>query len=151
MKKFCFSCCLLLLGTLMCFAQDADPVKWFFSAKKIGDKTYEIHLIATIESGWHIYSQTTPEGGPVQTTINFSKNPLLELQGNLVERGKMEKHFEQLFGVEVHQFSNKVDFVQVVKLKSAAKTTISGSVEFMTCNDEECMPPKKLPFSIALK
>ena len=57
----------------------------------------------------------------------------------------------RLIGVEVYQFSNKVDFVQVVKLKNAVKTTVSGSVEFMTCNDEECMPPKKQPFSIALK
>ena len=46
---------------------------------------------------------------------------------------------------------DKVDFVQVVKLKANAKTNVSGNVEFQTCNDEKCLPPKTVNFSIALK
>jgi thiol:disulfide interchange protein DsbD len=56
-----------------------------------------------------------------------------------------------LFGVDVKQFSNKVDFVQTVKIKGKAKTVLNGSVEFMTCNDHECLPPKTQKFSVALK
>lgn len=141
----------LLSAPFICFAQIEDPVKWTFTTKKLKDGKYEIHLIATIESGWHIYSQTTPDGGPVPTAITFSKNPLLALEGNVKEVGKLEKHFEKLFGVEVHQFSNKVDFVQTVKLKANAKTNLTGAVEFMVCNDEMCMPPKSVPFTVQLK
>src|SRR5207302_11289051 len=103
-----------------------------FSAKKITDKTYEIHLTATIEPGWHVYSQTTPEGGPVKTTIDFTKNPLVTFQADLKEIGKMDEHFEELFGVQVKQFSDKIDFVQKVVLKVNVKTSINGTVEFMT-------------------
>ena len=128
-----------------------NPVKWSFTAKKIADKTYEIHLTARIEDEWHIYSQTTPDGGPVPTSISFFKNPLLVMQGETKEMGKLEKHFEKLFNVEVMQFSDKVDFVQTVNLKTNVKTNIAGKVAFMTCNDEMCLPPKSVPFSISLK
>ena len=40
---------------------------------------------------------------------------------------------------------------QLVKVKDGVKTTVSGTVEFMTCNDKECLPPKTEQFSIPLK
>jgi thiol:disulfide interchange protein DsbD len=140
-----------LLITGLSFAQMKNPVKWSFSSKKIDATTYEVKLTAILESGWHIYSQTTPEGGPVPTTIEFTKNPLLNLQGSAKETGKLEQRHEELFGVDVKQYSNKVDFVQTVKVKANVKTTLNGAVEFMTCNDHECLPPTKQQFSIALK
>ncbi|MCW3118009.1 MAG: hypothetical protein JWM28_2091 [Chitinophagaceae bacterium] len=132
-------------------AQVQDPVKWTFSAKKIADKTYEIHMTAKITDGWHVYSQTTPDGGPVKTSVDFVKNPLVTLQGIIKEIGKMDEHFEELFKVPVKQYSDKVDFIQKVVLKANIKTTLNGSVNFMTCNDQKCMPPASLNFSIALK
>ena len=150
MKKF-FFVFLLSSVTAICFAQVENPVKWNFSAKKINATTYEVHITAKVESGWHIYSQTTPEGGPIPTSIAFTRNPLLSFDGTAKESGKMEQHFEELFGVDVKQFSNKVDFIQVVKLKVNAKTNVSGTIEFMTCNDHECLPPKTEKFSILLK
>lgn len=132
-------------------AQVKDPVKWSFSAKKGNNELFEVHLVATIEKGWHIYSQTTPSGGPIPTAITFSKSPLIVLEGNAKENGKLEQHNEPLFGVDVKQFSDKVDFVQTLKLKANVKTTVNGSVEYMVCNDKECLPPKSVPFSVALK
>jgi len=128
-----------------------NPAKWNFSSKKIDATTYEISMTATLERGWHIYSQTTPEGGPVPTTIEYTKNPLVNLQGTAKETGKLEQRHEELFGVDVKQYSNKVDFVQTVKVKANVKTTLNGAVEFMTCNDHECLPPTKQSFSIPLK
>lgn len=136
--------------TSLAFAQIKDPVKWKFSVKKIDAATFEVHMTATLEPGWHIYSQSTPDGGPIPTSIEFTNNPLLTLQGTAKEVGKLEQKHEPLFGVDVKQFSGKVDFVQTVKIKGKAKTTLNGFVEFMSCNDEECLPPAKEKFSIAL-
>lgn len=141
----------LALMVKISFAQVQDPVKWSFSAKKISAGTYEIHLTATIDKGWHTYSQSTPDGGPIPTSVNFNKNPLLTMDGVVKEVGKLEQHNEPLFGVEVKQFSNKVDFVQSVKIKGNAKTSVTGSVEFMVCNDKQCLPPKTEKFSVSLK
>lgn len=150
MKKL-FGLLLFLFVLQGAIAQIKSPVKWSFTSKKLSDNSYEIHLTATIEKGWHIYSQTTPEGGPVPVTIDFSKNPLLVMETNTKEIGKMEQHNEPLFGVMVNQYSDKVDFVQVVKLKSKVKTVAAGKLEFMACNNRECLPPSTISFSVPLK
>ncbi|MEP6627099.1 MAG: protein-disulfide reductase DsbD domain-containing protein [Ginsengibacter sp.] len=150
MKKI-FTAAFLLLASNMLFAQIQSPVSWTATSKKIGDKTYEIRLVASINPGWHVYSQTTPDGGPVPTTISFTKNPLVIVDGKTKEIGKLEQRHEDLFGVDVKQFSNKIDFVQIVKLKAAVKTSVDVAVEFMVCNDKQCLPPSTKKFTVALK
>jgi thiol:disulfide interchange protein DsbD len=149
MRKLLFM--LMVAMPFMSFAQVQNPVKWSFTANKTADMTYEIHLTATIANGWHIYSQTTPEGGPSATSILFSKNPLLLVSGDVKEVGKLEKHHEPLFGVDVKQFSDKVDFVQIVKVKGNAKTAVKGSLDFMVCDNKQCLPPQTVEFSVSLK
>ncbi|MEP7376001.1 MAG: protein-disulfide reductase DsbD domain-containing protein [Chitinophagaceae bacterium] len=129
----------------------SNPVKWTFEAKKIADKTYEIKYLATIDAPWHIYSQTTPEGGPIATKITVSKNPLLTLDGIAKENGKLITKYEDVFGINVIYFDNKVEFVQVINLKTTAKTKINGAIQYMVCNDVQCLPPATIPFSIELK
>lgn len=139
---------LLLAGGLK--AQVLNPVTWTTSSKKINKNVYEIHLTANVQKGWHIYSQTTPDGGPVPTSITFAVNPLITIDDKWNEVGKLEQHHEDIFGVDVKQYSNKVDFVQTVKLKAAVKTSASVSVEYMVCNDKQCLPPSTKKFSVAL-
>ena len=145
---------LLLVGIFLTtagFTQIQDPVKWTFTTKKLKEGSYEIRMSASIERGWHIYSQTTPDGGPIPTTITFTKNPLISVDGKTKEVGKLEQKHEELFGVDVKQYSDKVEFVQVVKLKGKVKTSVAGSVEFMVCNDSQCLPPSTKKFSLEIK
>jgi len=150
MKRIYFVA-ILLITAAQAFSQVKDPVKWDYASKKIDESTYEISLTANVDPTWHIYSQTTPEGGPSATVISFTKNPMIQLDGPAKEVGKLEQKHEELFGVDVKQFSNKVIFVQTVKLKTKAKTSVTGTIEFMTCNNRECLPPKAQPFSVAIK
>lgn len=129
-------------------AQVQNPVHWGFSTKRLSPTTYEIHLTATIDAGWHTYSQTTPDGGPVPTSIIFAGNPLVTFEGKPAEAGKLDEHFDKLFGVAVKQYSDKVDFVQKVTLKKPVRTNLSGAVRFMVCNDRECLPPSAQTFSV---
>jgi DsbC/DsbD-like thiol-disulfide interchange protein len=135
----------------VCFAQEQDPVTWNFIAKKINATTYEVRLSAKLANGWHTYSQSTPAGGPVPTEIVFTKNPLVTLSGPVKETGKLEQHFEPLFGVDVKQYSGQVHFVQTITVKQGVKTAVKGSVEYMVCNDHECLPPVNKSFTISLK
>jgi hydroxyethylthiazole kinase-like sugar kinase family protein len=75
---------------------------------------------------------------------------MVVVAGEAKEVGKLNKAHEEVFGVDVVYYKDKVDFVQVVKLKSKVKTVISGTVEFMACNEEQCLPPNEIPFKIAL-
>jgi hypothetical protein len=150
MKRLSFIFLCLVVASQV-FSQVKDPVRWTFEAKKISDNTYEVSLTANLDAGWHIYSQTTPEGGPAPTVVSFSKNPLVKLEGAIKEEGKMEQRHEELFGVDVKQYSGKVVFIQTVTLKAKAKTALLGTIEFMTCNNRECLPPKTQKFSVSLK
>jgi thiol:disulfide interchange protein DsbD len=133
-------------------AQLLKPVMWTFSSKKIADKTYEIHLTANIQPGWHLFSQIQPADAiSIPTAIAFNKNPLVMLDGKTAETGKMEVYSDKRLGISAHQYANNVDFVQKVKLKTGAKTNISGTVEFQTCDDKKCLPAQKLDFNLPLK
>ena len=130
-------------------AQLENPVKWEFKAKKIGNKQYELHLIAVIENTWHVYAQEAGEG-PAPTVISFAANPLVSIDGKVKEIGKLESVFDPNFKSTLRYYSNKVDFVQKIKLKSSASTVVKGTVSFMVCNDRKCLPPKEIPFSVKI-
>src|SRR5690606_29358094 len=123
--------CFVLLG-ITGQAQILKPVKWSFSGAPVKGKAgmYEVRMTAVIENGWKIYSQTTPEGGPLATKVTFTKNPLVLLGGKVKEVGDLHKVPEPAFGVDVWYYSTKVDFVQIIKLKKPGmKTSLSGTVE----------------------
>ncbi len=144
-KLFTFFTTILLLNSIN--AQINNPVKWAYSAKKVADKTYEVHLTATIDGNWHLYAQDAGEG-PEPTSFSFTANPLLSLVGKVKELGKMEKSFDKNFNSTLKYYAKKVDFVQKVKVKSSIATVVKGTITYMVCNDKQCLPPKDVPFSI---
>lgn len=129
-----------------------NPVRWTFAAKKIADKQFEVEMRADIIAGWHLYSQQQPEDAiAIPTEFVLNQNPLLNLKGKIREVGKMERFKDATLGVSAHQYSGQVVFVQTVELKAKVKTALSGTVEYQTCDDEKCLPPKKVSFTIPLK
>ncbi|NLR56608.1 hypothetical protein HGH93_00750 [Chitinophaga polysaccharea] len=146
MKKLLTALALFALP-ILASAQIENPVKWSFSAKKVNANTYEVHAIATIEAGWHLYAQEAGEG-PVPTSFKFTKNPLATLDGKVTETGKLHKAFDKNFNSELKYYENTVDFVQKVTVKGKAATKVKGSVEFMVCDDHQCLPPKELEFAV---
>jgi hypothetical protein len=149
MKKLFFV--FAALFSVLIGSAQLNPVSWTFSSKKINDKEFELQMTATIQQGWHLYSQLQPADAIAQpTSFNFNKHPLLVMDGKVKELGKLEKFKDEKLDVSANQYSNKVVFVQRVKMKGRAKTNVTGSLEFQTCNDEKCLPPKTVNFSIAL-
>ena len=141
-----------LLATGLLAQAQLNPVTWTFTTKKIADKTYEVHMKATIQNGWHLYSQNQPEDAiAIPTSFKFNSNPLLKLDGKVKEVGKVEKFHDPKLDLAAHHFSKTVSFVQLVKLKANDKTNITGSVEFQTCDDKKCLPPKTVNFSAAIQ
>jgi Disulphide bond corrector protein DsbC len=146
MKKIIVSAVLMMFAVLV----NAQKITWTYSAKKLAGDKYELHLVATPPAGWHIYSQTTPDGGPVPTTFTFNKNALVTVAGIVKEKGKLVTYYDKNFKVNVKYFEGKVDFVQIVSVKGKIKTNVSGEIESMICNDRTCMPPTSEKFNIAL-
>lgn len=132
-------------------AQDLQPVKWTFQAEQVSPQTYRVLLTATVERPWAIYSQDTPQGGPLPTTITYHPNPLVLPQGNTREIGTRQQKQDGTFGVEVYYYRHTVTFEQQVRLRSNVTTTLSGTVEFMACDDTRCLPPQTVAFTIPLE
>ena len=126
-------------------------VEWKTSIKKIADKTYEICLKAEIAESWHIYSLNTPKGGPLPTAITYGNNPLIQIIEKAKEKGNIQIKYEGIFGIDVMYYEDKVEFVQLVKLKANAKTNVTGSIEYMICNDHQCKPPTIEKFDIKIE
>jgi hypothetical protein len=147
MKKIILFALVVCSGTLA-IAQSSNQVNWVYSAKKVADKTYEIHMTATIGGDYHLYAQDAGGDGPIPTAFTFTKSPLLALDGTVKEKGQLVKKFESAWNHNVNYYEKTVDFVQVVKLKSNVKTTLAGKVEFMVCNDKECLPPADVDIKV---
>lgn len=136
----------------LAFAQSGTKVKWDYVVKKTGDKKYEVRMIATIQPGWHLYSQTQGEDAiALPTKITFAKNPLIIVAGLPKEIGKVTDAFDKATQSRSRFYANKVEFVQVVTLKSNIKTSVAGDVEFMVCDDKQCLPPDKTKFTVKLE
>lgn len=142
-----FFACITSLVT----GQIKDPVSWSYETKKKTADTYDVIITAHVEEPWHIYSQKTGKGGPIPTRVSFKANPLLVITGSPKELGKVEQIYDDIFKTNVAYLSGKVQYVQTVKLKSSVKTNISGTVEYMVCDDTQCLPPAKKSFDLKLQ
>ena len=138
-----------LLFTQLLVAQ--NPVSWSFQAIKKGDQQYDVVMKATIQPGWHLYSQQQPDDAiAIPTSIQINNNPLVIREKTIREVGKMQKFTDKTLGVTAYQYANEVTFIQTVNLKVKVKTALTGEIEYQVCDDEKCLPPKKVPFTIAL-
>ena len=127
------------------YAQILNPVTFNYSVVKKGNDLYEVHVKVMIEPKWHIYSVKNPDGGAQATEIKINDAKTV---GAIKENGKMKTMFEKEFNVNQKYFESSVDFVQLVKLKKGAK--ISGTINYMVCNDRQCLPPKEVEFKIKM-
>lgn len=131
------------------FAQIEHPVQWSYSSRLTGKNEAVVLLKATIEPGWHIYSAYQASGGPVKTSFAFSTSADYTLKGTIVEPVPTKK-FEKSFDMDVKFFEQSVIFQQAVILKKQS-VTIKGKLNFMVCNDHQCLPPEEVDFAIPIK
>ena len=128
------------------FAQILNPVKFSYSTVKKSNNQYEVHIKTAVDSTWHIYSIYNPDGGAQATALSFTSGKSV---GKAKEAGKMKTVFEKEFNVNQKFFETNVDFIQTVKVTPGTKK-VSGTIEYMVCNDHQCLPPKTVAFDIAL-
>ena len=120
-------------------AQIHNPVKWKTAVEKINDNEYYLVATASIEAGWKLYGQNIPPNGPVPTSFKYTQDPIFELVGKTEESKPIVKH-DKVFDMEIAYFYKQAVFKQRIKLLGEL-TSIKAEVEFMSCNDSNCLPP----------
>lgn len=138
-----------LFVTLLGFSQVQDPVKWKSSIEKISDTEYQVKLDATIEGEWHMYSQFTPEGGPLPLEFIYNN-----AQGNYEPAGKAkeseyEKKFNDIFGVDEFYFAKEAHFTHNIKITNPEVKNIQLEVFYQACIDMCINQNKYFVFDLA--
>ncbi len=125
-------------------------VNWMPSITKINEKEYELIMTATMEKGWHIYAQKLESNeGPVATSFSFKPGDGYTLK-NFVRQGKPKREYDKNFMMHLEYFEGTASFTQHMTINNGILPVIEGSVEFMQCSDESCLPPKTSHFRFDL-
>jgi thiol:disulfide interchange protein DsbD len=127
-------------------AQKLDPVQWTLTsdiAKAPAGSTVPLKLTAKLEPGWHLYSLTTPPGGPIPTTAALADNASVEK--TLLYQPKPERKLDPNFGIDTETFKDEAVFWVTAELKKDANGAVDleAQVRYQSCDDRRCLPPRK--------
>lgn len=130
------------------FSQVLTPVKWTSKAEKISATEYNLIFEAKIDAEWHVYSQLTPDGGPLPLEFNFkNQNGNYELVGKATE-SKTERKFNEIFGVDEVYFAKYLKLQQRVKIINAALSKIDVNISYQVCKEVCINDNKNFTFNI---
>src|SRR5579872_3464777 len=143
-RALIFALPLFLASTLS--AQKLDPVQWTLTSdvtKAPAGSTVPLKLTAKLEPGWHLYSLTTPPGGPIPTTAAVAGNAWVEK--TVLYQPKPERKLDPNFGVDTETFKDEAVFLVTAELKKDAKgiVDLEADVRYQSCDDRRCLPPRK--------
>lgn len=148
MKRFTVLLVLVLGAMFSAFAQISDPVSWKFEAEKVSENEFILHVKASIDDGWHLYSQD-PGEGPIPTQISIETENGVQTLGDVSEEGDFHNEYDPNFESTLNFYSHKAVFKQKVKVEDTNKP-VKGYVYFMVCDDSKCLPPEYVDFSYDL-
>ncbi|MFN3968386.1 cytochrome c biogenesis protein CcdA [Flavobacterium sp.] len=116
-------------------AQMVNPVKWSSKVEKISDTEFNLVMEGKIEDNWHVYSQFTPENGPLAAEFKFK-----DAKGNYELVGKVKespykKQYNDVFEVDEYYFEKKVTFTQKVRILNPNLTTIKATIDYQVCKE----------------
>ena len=123
-----------------------DPIQWALvleaTGARPGGRVLAI-LTATMEPGWHLYSLTTPKGGPNATTVTMTDNPAVA--GVRVYQPKPLRQMDPNFRIETETFGEKLRLLVEIALKpdaAAGPIVLEARVRYQCCTDKICLPPR---------
>ena len=139
---------LIMLPFVTAEAQMLQSVKWSTKTERLSDTEFNLVFEATIDAGWHVYSQFTPADGPLPLELDFKeKEGNYSLIGKTAE-SKTKREFNDVFGVDEIFFSDRMVLKQKVKITNTAVRAIEVSVSYQVCLDKCLNEEKKFRFAI---
>ena len=146
MKKFLII--FLTLISVITSAQIYDPVNWDFTQHQISETEIELQFTAHIEKHWHLYSQHLPEGvDAYPTEFIFITKEGYQLVEDMVEPEPIREADPNFDNIILPYFEGEVSFSQKIKILTSNPFTIKGEINFMSCDESQCVFPMPVPFS----
>ena len=116
-------------------AQILDPAKWTTKIEKKSETNYILTFNAVIENDWHLYSQFTPDGGPLPLEIIFKDQ---KGNFNLVGKAKESKTrtaYNDIFEVNETFFEKKAQIQQEISITNPKLAEIKVDFNYQVCKD----------------
>lgn len=135
----------VMLLSLACMAQLAEPVKFSVAEKVNAKGQLEISFKGTVEAGWHVYGSNFEDGGPQRAVVALEKQEGVKAVGGLKTLGDVHRGMDPMFMMEVETIEGDVTFVQTYEL-TGDTYDISGYLTYGACNDQNCIPPTTVDF-----
>lgn len=135
--------------TLLASAEILEPVKWTHSvSNQADDGSIVVTFVAKIDAGWHVYDLNMPDDGPVSTSVEFDVLDNIKPKGSVKSTTKPIEKAEPAFGGMVLRFyENTLTLNQTLTVNDRSKkSTVAGSLRFMCCDDQQCLPPSGYVF-----
>ena len=150
MKKILIGLMAMVVLPLFSFSQILDPVKWTFAVEQTTPGEATLLLTAKADKNWHVYSQDIPKGGPLPTMFTFTKSKHYELIGKVQEPKPIVEN-DPNFGMILKFFADKVVFKQKIRVLDKNNIVVKGVLNFMCCDDKQCLPPNDVEFEFQVK
>jgi thiol:disulfide interchange protein DsbD len=134
-------------------SQMDDPITWEASVEKENDSIFNLVFTATLEEGWHLYSQKEADIdiAPIATTFSYNNaEENFELIGETTEPD-IEPIYDQVFEADITYFEDEAVFTQQIKVQPGSNPEIIAEIYFSVCDDEKCLPPETERFNISLE
>jgi thiol:disulfide interchange protein DsbD len=147
MRKIIF-----LLVAFLAFAQGnsqiLDPVKWTTKIEKKSESNYILTFEGVIENEWHMYSQFTPDGGPLPLEIIFkNQKGNFNLVGKAKE-GKTTTAYNDVFEVNETFFVKNAQIQQEIVLINTKISKIEVALNYQVCKQSCINQEKNFTFTI---
>ena len=150
MKKFVTLLMLTFLA-LAVQAQILTLVKWNIKLEDSDSAEKTLVFSAKLDAGWHLYDMNLPEGGPISTSFSFENLKGAKAIGTPIASKEATTVFDEQFQMELRWFAGEVSFRQKIEVTDPKHLQVNGYVEYMACNDENCLPPEQEEFAFSAK
>ncbi|WP_298148850.1 thioredoxin family protein [Flavobacterium sp.] len=138
----------VLLFAFSAVAQVVQPVKWQTAVEDNGNETFTLVFTGKIDAGWHVYSQTTPDGGPLPLLATYeAAGKGYDLIGKTTE-SKTKRAFNDVFGVDEVFFEGKVVLRQKISRKNPKIKSVVASLSYQVCEEKCINEDKTFTFSL---
>lgn len=149
MIRYCLSIILVSIVCSVSYGQYDDIVSWTATHEVGEGDTIVVTFHADISKDWKVYSQFTPEGGPIATSFEIAESADYTVVSEVDEVTKAHKAYSDMFEMEVISFKKKADF-QLKILPKSEDFELHAEVNFMTCNGSQCLPPRTIPIAVKI-
>ena len=149
----------LILGTSVQAQTGADPSAGIVTPRLVADadrlvagRPFRLSFVAGIKSGWHINSHKPKEDYLIPTDVAIQPSPGLTLGPTVYP-----KHIERKFAFSeapLFVYEGTTTFLvegRVDENAASGPRTLTASIDYQPCNDQQCLAPTKLTATLTIE